>query len=69
MAAFGVPRIKIVQWGMTIVPKLCASITYASHSNLRFLRLNYLLGPKEGVINVNGLFVIMITPLYNGHII
>ena len=25
--------------------------------------------PKEGVINVNGLFVIMITPLYNGHII
>ena len=25
--------------------------------------------PKEGVINVNGLFVITITPLYNGHII
>ena len=24
--------------------------------------------PKEGVINVNGLFVITITPLYNGHI-
>ena len=24
---------------------------------------------KEGVINVNGLFVIKITPLYNGHIV
>ena len=25
--------------------------------------------PKEGIINVNGLFVITITPLYNRHIV
>ena len=25
--------------------------------------------PKEGIININGLFVITITPLYNGHIV
>ena len=38
-------------------------------SNCLFPNKQDWLASKEGVINVNGLLVITITPLYNGHII